>query len=233
MRKKFLIGLKCGSMHASAAAAQFDRVSQVQHLVVNEVFHCVPGNVGTIKDAADHNGVVGRIIVSQALARVIGAPGHLRSRHQAKEKPDIQIFEDLFQIVVQTFGSMDFLAPSHLSDQVGLGRDALASGKLSEARGMATVDLFSVKLGDQDVKDGVEHIVACALQQVREAYQDASFAQTDGVVEVGKREELDFVHRKRSTRTQLPVGMLKKNRNSGVHRVQIIKNRGRKHGLNI
>lgn len=221
MWEEFFVGLEGWAMDASAAAAQLDRVTQVKHLVVDEVFHGVAWNVGAIKDAADHNRVVRGIVMSQALARMVGAPGHLRTRHQAIEKFGVQIFEDLFQVVVRAFGAMDLLAPAHLPDQVGLGGDALASRKLSEARCMAAVDLFSIELGYQDVEDGVKHIVTGALQQVRQPHQDASIAQADGVVEVGKRKELHLEFGKRRPWTQLPVGMLKKIRNSGVHRVRL------------
>jgi hypothetical protein len=224
--KEFLVRLKCRSVHAAAAAAQLYRVPKVQHLVVDEIFHSVAGDFGSIKDAADDDGVVGGIVVSQALARVVGAPCHLRPRHQSVEELGIQVFEDLFQVVMQAFRAMDFLASTHLANQVGLGGDGLASGKFPEAGRMAGIDVFSIELSDQDMKDGVEHIVSGPFHQVGEAHQDESFAQTDGVVEVGKREELDLEAGQRRARTHLPVGVLKENRESGVHRLQIIKNRG-------
>src|SRR5437660_5535334 len=143
MRKELFFRLKPWPMHAAPAAPQLYRVTQMKHLVVDEVFNRVAGNAGAIKDAADHNGVVGRIVVSETLARVIGAPGHLRTRHQAVEKPGIQVVENDLQVVVDASGSMNFLAPAHLPDQMGLGRDALASSKLAEARRMAVLDLLA------------------------------------------------------------------------------------------
>ena len=77
------------------------------------------------------------------------------------------------------------------------------------------------KTGTTKMVDGVEHFVRSALHQVREPHQDSSFPQTYGVVQICKREELDFEFRKRRSRPQLPIGLFKKNRNSGVHRIQI------------
>src|SRR5207244_10259510 len=131
-------------------------VPQMKHLVVDEVFNRIAGNTRTIKYAADHDGVVRRIIMSQALARVIGAPGHLRTRHESIKEPGIEIIENGFQVVVRALGPMNLLAPAHLPDQMSLGRDTLASGKPTEARCMAVLDFLAVKLCNQDMKDGVQ-----------------------------------------------------------------------------
>ena len=48
-------------MHTPAAAAQLDRMPQVQHFVIHQIFDRVPGNSRVIKDPADDNGVVGGI----------------------------------------------------------------------------------------------------------------------------------------------------------------------------
>jgi hypothetical protein len=221
MGKEFFFCLKRRSVHASAAATQLYRMAQMKHLVVDEVLNRIAGNTRAIKHAADDYGVVRRIVMSQAVARVIDAPGHLRARHQAEKEPGIQRIENLFQVIVRALGSMDLFAPAHLPDQMGLGGDALAPGKLAEARRMAIVDLLAVELRDQNVQDGVQHVVRSALHQVREPHQDTAFPQTNGVVQIGEREELDFKFGKRRSRTQLPIGVLKKNRNSGVHQIQI------------
>ena len=55
-------------MDATPAAAKLDWVAQVKHRVVDEVVNCVTGNIGAIKNTADHDRVVRRIVVSEAPA---------------------------------------------------------------------------------------------------------------------------------------------------------------------
>ena len=208
-------------MYAATAAAKLHRMSQVKHLMVNKVLDRIAWNARTIKDPADNNSVVRRIVMSKALARVAGTPGHLRTRHQAVEEPGIQVVKNLFQVVVRTLGAMDLLAPAHLPDQMSFSRDALAAGKLAKAGRMAVVDLLPIKLGNEDVKDGVQYVVRSTFHQVREPHQNLSFTQTNGVIEIGKRKELDRENWNRRSGTQLPVRLLKKTRNSRIHRIQI------------
>src|SRR5437016_3251949 len=166
MGKEFFFCLKRWPVHATPAATQLNRVPQMKHLVVDEVFNRISGNTRAIKYAADHDGVVCRIVMSQALARVIGAPGHLWTRHESIKEPGIEIIENGFQVVMCALGPMNLLASAHLPDQMSLGRYALASGKLTEARRMAVADLLAVKLCNQDMKHGVQYVVGSALHQV-------------------------------------------------------------------
>jgi dTDP-4-amino-4,6-dideoxygalactose transaminase len=52
VREKFLFRLEFRGMHAAAATAQFHGMLQVQHFVINDVLHSVPGNPRVIEDAA-------------------------------------------------------------------------------------------------------------------------------------------------------------------------------------
>ena len=64
-------------MHAATAPAQLHGMFQVQHLVIDDVFHRVAGNPRMIEDATHDDGVVGGIVVAKAVAGVVAAPGHL------------------------------------------------------------------------------------------------------------------------------------------------------------
>src|SRR5258708_921684 len=64
LRKQLLLSLKLGGVYAAPAAAQPDRMLQVEHLVVNDIFHGVARNQELVKDAADHNRIVRRIVVA-------------------------------------------------------------------------------------------------------------------------------------------------------------------------
>src|SRR5579872_4852647 len=166
VRKQFLFFLKCCRMDASAAAAQLDWMTQVQHLVVEEILDGAAGRFRAIEDPADHDGVVGRVIVAQTAAGVVAAPGELRSGHEAVEKSGVQVIKNLLQIVVQAFRPVEPLAPAHLPDQVSLGGDALAAAELAEACGMLRINFFAVELGKQNVKDGMENGLRRTLKQV-------------------------------------------------------------------
>src|SRR5579864_37479 len=76
MGKELFLVLKGPRVHAAPASAQLNRMAQVKHLVKHEIFDRVTGHGRAVKDTADHNGVVGRIVVAQALPRAILAPGH-------------------------------------------------------------------------------------------------------------------------------------------------------------
>src|SRR5579864_5667513 len=174
MRKLFFFFLKGCRVNAAAAAAQLDRMTQVQHLVIHEIFDGVARDTRTIKDAADDNGVVSWIVVAQVIAGMAAAPRHLRTGHQAMKEPEVQVVEDLFQIIVQALGPKEALAATHLPDQASLGSHAGAAGKFAKTRGMLAINFFTVKLGNKYVKDGVEHRLRGPFQQIREAHQNAS-----------------------------------------------------------
>src|SRR4029078_4031378 len=66
--KPLLFRLKLRRMYASASAAQFYRVLQMQHLVIDDVLNHISRNLGMIEHAAHHDGIVRRIIVAQPIA---------------------------------------------------------------------------------------------------------------------------------------------------------------------
>ena len=64
MRKEFLFRLEFRRMHASAAAAKLHGMLEVEHLVIDDVLHCVARNPGVVEDTAHDDGVVGRIVMA-------------------------------------------------------------------------------------------------------------------------------------------------------------------------
>src|SRR5215467_1504459 len=81
LREELFFLLKRRWMHHAPASAQLDRVTQVEHLVIDEIVNRIARHAGAVKDPADDDGVVRGIIVSQASQRAFAAPGHLWSRH--------------------------------------------------------------------------------------------------------------------------------------------------------
>ena len=68
MRVKPLLCLEFRRVYAAAAAAQFYRMLQVEHLVIDDVFDRVARNPRLVEDAAYHDGVVGGIVVAEPVA---------------------------------------------------------------------------------------------------------------------------------------------------------------------
>ena len=101
-REEFFFGLEFRRMHAAAAAPQPDRVLQMEHLVVNDVFQHEAGHAGMIEDAADNDRIVRRIVMAEYAAGLSLTPAHARPCHQSMEETAVQVFEDFIQIVKMT-----------------------------------------------------------------------------------------------------------------------------------
>ncbi len=105
-------------MHAAAAAAQLYRMFQVQHFVVDDVFHCGSRNAEVVENSADDDGVVRGIVVAEAAAGFIAAPCHTWPRQQPVKKSGIQIVENDFQIVDLPLRRFDSFPSAELPQQV-------------------------------------------------------------------------------------------------------------------
>ncbi len=57
-------GLELAGVHAAAAGFDADRMFEVEHLVVEEVFDRAARCVGAVEDAGDDDGVVGGVVVA-------------------------------------------------------------------------------------------------------------------------------------------------------------------------
>ena len=68
LREQFFFCLEFRGVDATAAAAQPHRMFQMQHLVVNDVIDGVLWNAGMVENAAYYDGIVRRIVVSEAVA---------------------------------------------------------------------------------------------------------------------------------------------------------------------
>jgi hypothetical protein len=60
-----LFGFECGGVDAAAESAHPDGVLEVEHLVIEQVLDGVPGTGRPVEDAADDDGVVGGIVMTQ------------------------------------------------------------------------------------------------------------------------------------------------------------------------
>src|SRR5258708_31682320 len=101
-------------MHTSPAAPEFHRVLQVQHLVEENVFDRVARHARMVEDAADDDGVVRRIVVPEAAAGVILAPGEFRASHESVEEAAGGGFEDFFPGGVRAAGGAGMFSSAGL-----------------------------------------------------------------------------------------------------------------------
>jgi len=89
IRKQLFFRLEPRRMHATPAPPQRNRMLEVKHFVVNNIFHGEAGNLWMIEDAADHNGIMGGIVMAKSVPRTVTAPGHKRTSQQAMKEPGI------------------------------------------------------------------------------------------------------------------------------------------------
>src|SRR5579859_2041923 len=110
MRKRFLFRLEFRRMHASLTAPQLHRIFQMQHLVEKQVLEREAGNDIAIKDPAYDNRIMRRVIMTQAAARGIRAPGELRLAQQSMKVASVQFIENFFQVEAVGVGGRDSFA---------------------------------------------------------------------------------------------------------------------------
>lgn len=58
--------LEFRSVNAAARAAVVDRIMQVEHFVIHDVFERKPRSTRIVEDAADHDHVMGGVEVAEA-----------------------------------------------------------------------------------------------------------------------------------------------------------------------
>ena len=81
---------------------------------------------GAVEDAADDNGVVGRIEVAQQAAGELPAPAEQGTAEQAIEVLTIQSLEELLEVVAGALRAGDELAATDLAHQLQLLADFAA-----------------------------------------------------------------------------------------------------------
>ena len=99
MRKDLLFQLEFRGVHTAPAAPQFHGMFQVKHLVVNNVLDRVTRDPGMVEDPTDHDGIMRRIVMAEAVAGVIAALGHLGTCQESEKETLIEVLEDLVEVV--------------------------------------------------------------------------------------------------------------------------------------
>src|SRR5260370_22258893 len=128
--------------------------------------------------------------MAKAAARVARTPGKLRLPQQAVKIECIELIKDFFQIEAVSVGGGDALASAHLANQVSLRNDLMAGDIFAVTDGMAAGNGLTIKFGQQDMGNGVQHRIRSAFEQAGKPGADLALAQADGVMHVGKGKKL-------------------------------------------
>lgn len=142
---------------------------EVEHLVIQQILDGTSRSVGAVEDAADDDGVVGGVVVSQHAFGMMGAPGKSGATEQAVKKACVEALEDLVEIVAVSLRGGDTFAAAGLTDVFGLLGDSLRRGMAAIAVRVGGRDGLFVELGEKDVSDGVVDGLWRGLEKVRQA----------------------------------------------------------------
>src|SRR5690242_2651032 len=85
-------------MHNAAVALSFHRITDVEHLVEDQVLDEVARDLGGVEQPADGDAVVRGVVMAEDGARALGAPSEARRREFAFEEAAVQVLENLFQV---------------------------------------------------------------------------------------------------------------------------------------
>ena len=120
----------------------------------------------------------------------------------------VQPLKHLVEVVHLAARGSDLFSPTHLSQQVRLRSHIVTGNVTAVARGVQRLDWPAIDLGQQDVRDGRDHSVGRAFQQVRNANVDRVLAQANGVVDIGEGVELHLKVGHGRSRAKLTIRLL-------------------------
>ena len=181
----------------------------MQHLVKQNVFDCITRHPRMIKNAADDNRIVRRIVMPQTAARLFSAPGELRAPHQAMKKSPVQIVENFFQMIMISARRMNVLASSHLPDEPRLRRNIVACDITAITRALCPINWLAIELREQYVGDRMQYRFRSAFQQIGEPRIDLSLPQSNRIVNRNKRIEAKMHRRGGRARPQFAINFMK------------------------
>ena len=161
-----------------------------------------------IKNAADHDGIMSGIIVPEASARMVPAPGKLRAPHEPVKKSPVQVVENFFEMIMMSARRMDVFAPPDLSDKTGLSGNIMARHIAPVASALGSIHRFAIELGEQYMRDGVQHIFRRSLKQVRESRVNFPLTQANRIVDGDEGIEASVHRGKRSARAKFAKSLV-------------------------
>src|SRR6202795_1810936 len=160
-----------------------------------------------VEDAADDDGIVGWVVVAEAAAGVVPAPGELRPSHESVEKAAVEVVENFFQMVVMAGGGAGCLASADLADEPRFGGNFVAGDITAITGAVRAIDRLAIKLGEQDVGDRVQYGIGSAFEHIGEADVELSPAEADGVIDGDESIETNVQRRRGRAGTEFAIGV--------------------------
>ena len=124
----------------------------MQHLVKQNIFDRVARNARSIKDAAYDDGVVRRIIVSEAAASKILTPGKLWTPQKPMKKVAVEVVKKFFKMIMMAAGGANKLSSAHLADEPCFSGNIMTRDITSITGAVNAIDWPAIKLGEQDMR---------------------------------------------------------------------------------
>jgi hypothetical protein len=215
--KETFFSLELARVNAAASSFDPDGMFEVEHLMVEEIFDSAARRIRTVKDAADYDGVVGGIIVTQHATGMMSGPGERGATEETVEEASVKRLEDLVEVVVVADRGEDALAAAGLADVLGLSGDSLGGNMAAVAIGVDGRDGLLVELGQKDVSDSAVHSVRRVFEDVGKADVEATFAQADGGIERGEAAEANVERRNGRAGSKVAVLLFKDGDECGEH----------------
>src|SRR5579859_4292580 len=106
------------------------------------------------------------IIVAKASQGLVAAPSHLWSSHKTVEEAKIQVVKNPVEIVMLALGTLNALAPAKLANELRFLRHGVTAGVFAVSCGMGCVHGLAMKLGNEDMQDGIEHRLRRAFKKI-------------------------------------------------------------------
>src|ERR1700730_11840694 len=97
----------------------------MEHLVIHDVVDCAPRHPGMVEDTTHDDGIMGGIVVAEAVAGMVSAPGHQRTSEEPVKKAGIQGFKDHLQVVGSALSGVQTFTSAHLAHKVRFSADVV------------------------------------------------------------------------------------------------------------
>ena len=178
-------------VHPPTHTAVFHGMLEMEHLVEENIANHEERDAGIVEQAAQDDGVVGGVVVSQESAGALTAPAEAGFAHQAVKELEIQIVEEGIEVVMGAGGAGDELAAALFADEGEGPANVLAVEVEAVAVGKGGGDLFAEEFADEDMDESLEDGGGGAFEQVAQAEAEGAVAEFDGGVGVGKTAELE------------------------------------------
>jgi len=108
-----------------------------------------------IEDAAQHNGIVRRVVMPKPIAGGVRAPRQLWPGEKPMKKASIEMIEKLLEVIGITVGRGEPFASANLPDKVCFAREFMAGNITTIAQRMFALNRLAIHFGQENMREGV------------------------------------------------------------------------------